>query len=59
MAVDHMVAKDTYVSESVGGKGGNPSSVGSPGSLIVGVVGRVGNGGNVCSLGAVSVRTKQ
>jgi hypothetical protein len=53
-----MLTNDQYVSETFGGKGGNPSSVGTPGALIVGVVGRVGRGGNICSLGAVSVRAK-
>jgi hypothetical protein len=54
-----MVATDTYASEWVGGKGGNPGSIGNSGSLIVGVVGRIGGGGNVCALGAVSVRAKE
>lgn len=56
---DRMKASDTYASQWVGGRGGNPATLGGPGSLIVGVNGRIGNGGNVCALGTVSVRAKE
>ena len=54
-----MVVKDNYASDWVGGTGGNPGFAGGPGSLIVGVVGRTGAGGNVSTIGSVSVRLKE
>lgn len=56
---DRIVPSDTYDSDRVGGTGGNPGTVGTPGSLFVGVVGRVGLSGEICSVGALMVRAKQ
>jgi hypothetical protein len=56
---DRTISEDTYASEWIGGRGGNLASVGGPGQLIVGVCGHIGAGGNVCAIGAVTLRAKQ
>jgi hypothetical protein len=52
------ISGDMYNSESVGGTGGNRSSIGGNGALFVGVTGHLSGDGSPTSLGLVAVRPK-
>jgi hypothetical protein len=56
---DGLDLTDTYQSESIGGTGGSPGSIGGKGALFVGVTGHLGNEKSPCSLGLVAVLPKE
>lgn len=55
---DGLDLSDTYTSQTAGGNGGRPFSVGGQGALFVGVTGHVTNDGAPSSLGLVAVLPK-
>jgi hypothetical protein len=56
---DGLDLADSYTSATVGGKGGNPSTIGGKGALFVGVTGHLSDDRSPCSLGLVAVLPKQ
>jgi hypothetical protein len=49
---------DTYESETIGGPGGRPATIGGKGALFVGVTGHLGGDKSPCSIGLVAVLPK-
>jgi S1-C subfamily serine protease len=56
---DGLDLSDTYTSDTIGGTGGSPATIGGKGALFVGVTGHLSNDKSPCSLGLVAVVAKQ